>query len=39
MTSEHTAEQIRDTVAAVAEELAAIEQGGSRIEQLRAKRA
>ncbi|GJD57010.1 aminotransferase class I/II-fold pyridoxal phosphate-dependent enzyme [Methylobacterium dankookense] len=38
MTSEHTAEQIRDTVAAVAEELAAIEKGGSLIEQLLAKR-
>ncbi|GLS56665.1 hypothetical protein GCM10007886_48510 [Methylobacterium gregans] len=38
MTSEHTAEQIRDTVSAVAEELAAIEQGGSLIEQLLAKR-
>ncbi|WP_375465259.1 aminotransferase class I/II-fold pyridoxal phosphate-dependent enzyme [uncultured Methylobacterium sp.] len=38
MTSEHTPEQIRDTVAAVAEELGAIEKGGSLIEQLLAKR-
>ena len=38
MTSEHTPEQIRETVAAVAEELAAIEKGGSLIEQLLAKR-
>ncbi|GJD72858.1 aminotransferase class I/II-fold pyridoxal phosphate-dependent enzyme [Methylobacterium goesingense] len=38
MTSEHTPEQIRETVDAVAEELAAIEKGGSLIEQLMAKR-
>ncbi|GJE58327.1 aminotransferase class I/II-fold pyridoxal phosphate-dependent enzyme [Methylobacterium trifolii] len=38
MTSEHTPDQIRDTVTAVAEELAAIEKGGSLIEQLLAKR-
>ncbi len=38
LTSEHTPEQIRETVAAVAEELAAIEKGGSLIEQLLAKR-
>ena len=38
MTSEHTPEQIRETVSAVAEELAAIEKGGSLIEQLLAKR-
>ena len=37
MTSEHTPEQIRETVSAVAEELAAIEKGGSLIEQLLAK--
>ncbi len=39
LTSEHTADQIRDTVNAVAEEFAAIEKGGSLIEQLLAKRA
>ena len=39
LTSEHTPDQIRDTVNAVAEELAAIEKGGSLIEQLLAKRA
>ncbi|WP_336490448.1 aminotransferase class I/II-fold pyridoxal phosphate-dependent enzyme [Methylobacterium nigriterrae] len=38
LTSEHTPEQIRETVSAVAEELAAIEKGGSLIEQLLAKR-
>ena len=38
ITSEHTPEQIRETVDAVAEELAAIEKGGSLIEQLMAKR-
>lgn len=38
MTSDHTPEQIRETVAAVAEELAAIEKGGSLIERLMAKR-
>ncbi len=38
LTSEHTPEQITDTVTAVAEELAAIDKGGSLIEQLLAKR-
>jgi 8-amino-7-oxononanoate synthase len=38
LTSEHTPDQIRDTVNAVAEELAAIDKGGSLIEQLLAKR-
>jgi 8-amino-7-oxononanoate synthase len=38
LTSEHTADQIRDTVSAVAEEMAAIDKGGSLIEQLLAKR-
>ncbi|MGU3541062.1 aminotransferase class I/II-fold pyridoxal phosphate-dependent enzyme [Methylobacterium sp. A54F] len=38
MTSEHTPEQIRETVNAIAEELAAMEKGGSLIEQLLAKR-
>ncbi|GJD97424.1 aminotransferase class I/II-fold pyridoxal phosphate-dependent enzyme [Methylobacterium iners] len=38
MTSEHTPEQIRETVDAVAEELAEIEKGGSLIERLMAKR-
>lgn len=38
MTSEHTPDQIRETVTAVAEELREIEKGGSLIEQLLAKR-
>ncbi len=38
LTSEHTPEQITDTVTAVAEEMAAIDKGGSLIEQLLAKR-
>ncbi len=38
LTSEHTPEQITDTVNAVAEEMAAIDKGGSLIEQLLAKR-
>ncbi|MER2263797.1 aminotransferase class I/II-fold pyridoxal phosphate-dependent enzyme [Methylobacterium oxalidis] len=38
LTSEHTEEQIRQTVDAVAEELAEMEKGGSLIEQLLAKR-
>ncbi|GJE39685.1 aminotransferase class I/II-fold pyridoxal phosphate-dependent enzyme [Methylobacterium persicinum] len=38
LTSEHTPEQITDTVNAVAEEIAAIDKGGSLIEQLLAKR-
>ena len=39
LTSEQTPDQIRDTVNAVAEELAAIDKGGSLIEQHLAKRA
>ncbi|GJD31656.1 8-amino-7-oxononanoate synthase [Methylobacterium adhaesivum] len=38
ITSEHTPEQIRETVDAVAEELHEIEKGGSLIEQLMSKR-
>ncbi|MEA1834798.1 aminotransferase class I/II-fold pyridoxal phosphate-dependent enzyme [Methylobacterium durans] len=38
LTSEHTEEQIRSTVNAIAEELAEMEKGGSLIEQLLAKR-
>ncbi|WP_132255535.1 aminotransferase class I/II-fold pyridoxal phosphate-dependent enzyme [Methylobacterium segetis] len=38
LTSEHTEEQIRSTVDAIAEELAEMEKGGSLIEQLLAKR-
>ena len=38
LTSEHTPEQITDTVNAVAEEMAAIDKGGALIEQLLAKR-
>ena len=38
MTSEHTPEQITDTVAVIAEELSALETGSSLIEQLMARR-
>jgi len=38
MTSEHTVEQIQETVSAVAEELARLETGATLIEQLMARR-
>ena len=38
LTSEHTLEQIRETIAAVAEEMAALETGSTLIEQLMARR-
>ena len=38
MTSEHTAEQIEETIATIAEELSSLETGGTLIEQLMARR-